>query len=114
MTILEKREDIYYFIAHAFIGFRGLNLPRSENYKRQCNSLPEYLQGMKKLAQHSCPVQVVWGVKDEMLLWKPQAEKVTELLKIKSFDVHLIRANHFLQEEQPAEVAKLIKAFISN
>ncbi len=82
-------------------------------FTQTCNSLPEYHQGLKKLAQHSCPVQVVWGVKDEMLLWKPQAEKVKELLKVKSSDVHLIKANHFLQEEQPAEVAKLIKAFVS-
>lgn len=82
-------------------------------FTQTCNELPDYRNSLKKLKQQGCPVQIVWGVKDSILLWEPQAAEVTDLLGIKASDIHLLEANHFLQEEKPEEVSTLIKSFIS-
>jgi len=81
-------------------------------FSQTCNRLPDYRTALKRLKQNNCPTQVIWGKKDEMLLWNPQAKEVSQLLHISAKDIHLLRANHFLQEEQPAKVSALIDTFV--
>lgn len=82
-------------------------------FSKSCNELPDYRNALRGLTKHHCPVQVIWGIKDDMLLWNPQAEEVKSMLKIDSSDIHLLQSNHFLQEEQPAKISRLIDRFVS-
>ena len=81
-------------------------------FSNSCNSLPDQRAAMQSVAAHGCPAQVIWGINDDMLLWQPQAEHVMKLLKISQNDVHLLNANHFLKEEKPDEISRLVNSFI--
>lgn len=82
-------------------------------FSQTCNQLPDYRHALKALAKNNCRTQVIWGTSDDMLLWEPQAEEVKSLLNIRNSDVHLLKSNHFIQEEQPAKLSKLIDSFVS-
>ncbi len=79
-------------------------------FSQTCNALPDYSKVIKGL---DIPAMVIWGKHDEMLEWLPQEKKVMNDLKIEAQDVHLIEAKHFIQEEKPAQITKLILDFIS-
>ena len=57
---------------------------------------------------------VVWGENDAFLSWKDQQDQVIRDLKIKHQNIHILKCNHFLQEEAPKEIAQLINHFISS
>jgi len=81
-------------------------------FSKTCNRLPDYSSSLNRLASHQCPVQVIWGINDTMLLWNPQAAELKKRLHISPSDIHLLKANHFLQEEKPAAVSALIDQFV--
>ena len=83
-------------------------------FTKTCNYLPDYRDGLNNLAKRNCPVQVIWGTNDEILHWEPQANDVSELLEIDSSDIHLLDANHFLQEEEPEQLSKFIDEFVGS
>ncbi len=78
-------------------------------FTQTCRSLPDYESVISKL---DIPTMVVWGKHDEMLQWTPQQEKLIKTLKIKSKDIYLIDAKHFIQEELPTEVCEHITSFL--
>ena len=79
-------------------------------FTQTCNKLPDYYGDL--LEQLDQPAMVIWGAKDPMLKWAPQAEKVIEDLEIKTDDVHVLpEARHFIQEEAPEDIARWIAEF---
>ncbi len=83
-------------------------------FSQTCNQLPDYRHAFKALAKNNCRTQVIWGTSDDMLLWEPQADEVKSLLNIRDSDVHLLQSNHFLQEEQPVKLSRLIDSFVAS
>jgi len=60
------------------------------------------------------PTLVIWGKNDSFLLWEPQKDRVIKDLNIAPEDIHIIDAKHFIQEEQPKEINKMILEFLKN
>lgn len=79
-------------------------------FTQTCNELPEYSTVLQNL---NVPTMAVWGKNDKMLQWAPQSEQVKKDLDIADKDIHLIDATHFIQEEKPEEINRLILNFIS-
>jgi haloalkane dehalogenase len=79
-------------------------------FTQTCNSLPDYSSVINSI---NIPVSVIWGEHDEMLMWGPQKEKVIDSLNIKSEDIHVMDAKHFIQEEMPDKVNSIILDFIT-
>lgn len=80
-------------------------------FTQTCNALPDdYVDLLQSL---QIPTMVIWGKKDSMLLWEPQALNVMADLRIDPSNVHLLTdAKHFVQEEQPETIAEWIVAFL--
>ncbi len=78
-------------------------------FTRTCNTLPKYKDTLQKI---ELPVAVVWGKNDSFLKWEPQKEQVIASLNISEENIHLLDAKHFIQEEQPEYIARLIIEFL--
>lgn len=79
-------------------------------FTQTCNKLPDYYDDV--LRSLSVPAMVIWGAKDPMLKWEPQAINIMADLRMDPADVHLLQeARHFIQEEQPEDIANWIDAF---
>jgi pimeloyl-ACP methyl ester carboxylesterase len=77
-------------------------------FTQTCNDLPMYSEILKSV---NIPVAVIWGKHDEFLLWEPQKTAVISSLDISEENIHIIEAKHFIQEEKPQEISKLILEF---
>lgn len=77
-------------------------------FTQTCNALPDYSQTLKNI---DVPTAVIWGEKDENLLWQPQRKRVISDLNISEENVHILDAKHFIQEEKPNKIIALIKNF---
>ena len=71
-------------------------------------AIPDYSSTLKKI---NIPVQVIWGVNDKILVWDKQASSVINDLKIDPKNIHLLKKNHFLQEEASNELIQFISDF---
>ena len=78
-------------------------------FTQTCNHSPDYSEVIKKVRT---PMSVIWGKHDTMLQWLPQSEKIIETKLVSKNDIHLIEAKHFIQEEQPELVNRLIVNFL--
>ncbi len=74
-------------------------------FTQTCNELPNYSE---VLSQFKRPVTIIWGEEDEFLLWQSQANRVKSDLNISEENIHLLKAKHFIQEEEPQEIIKII------
>lgn len=79
-------------------------------FTQTCHAMSDYSEALK---QFRLPTAVIWGKNDDFLLWEPQKEKVMADMKIAEDDLYLLDAKHFIQEEQPEEIATLILNFFS-
>jgi pimeloyl-ACP methyl ester carboxylesterase len=71
--------------------------------------LPDYSHVLRSLTM---PVTVIWGTKDNMLVWKDQSDKVMHDLKLQKSDIHLIEeSNHFVPEEASDQIVDIIANF---
>ncbi len=77
-------------------------------FTKNTKSIPDYSDVLKGL---NVPTQVIWGTNDEILHWRPQSEKVITDLNIKEENIHLLKKNHFLQEEAVDELIEYLSAF---
>ena len=79
-------------------------------FTQTCNKLPDYYEEV--LRRLSVPTMVIWGAKDPMLKWEPQAINIMADLRMDPADLHILKnASHFIQEEQPEDIAKWIDEF---
>lgn len=78
-------------------------------FTQTCNHSPDYSDVINKVRT---PMSVIWGKYDTMLQWQPQSEKILKTKLVSKNDVHLIEARHFIQEEQPELVNRLILDFL--
>jgi len=79
-------------------------------FTQTCNALPSILQYTDKV---KVPAQVIWGQHDSFLKLAPQRTKFMAFLGITDENVHLLDAKHFIQEEDPEKIVRLITAFIA-
>jgi len=78
-------------------------------FTQTCNDLPDYSNMIKEL---DIPTAVIWGGDDSFLVIEPQKERLKKDLQIKEENFHIIEAKHFIQEEKPEDVVKLILDFL--
>ena len=78
-------------------------------FSQTCNDLTNYQPVISKI---DIPVAVIWGENDSFLNWKHQKETVAKDLNISNENIHLLNARHFIQEEQPKEITKIILNFL--
>lgn len=74
-------------------------------FTQTCREITDFTALHKSL---NIPITVIWGKEDEILLWDAIAVKVKEHLQVSPQDIHLLRAKHFIQEEQPTEMVNHI------
>ena len=56
---------------------------------------------------------IIWGEKDNVLLWKPQAEIIKKQFTIKDENIHLLPVGHLLTEESPLIIDSILVNFIN-
>ena len=80
-------------------------------FTNTCNDLPDYSEVIKNL---DLPKLLIWGKHDSFLVIDKMKDKVISDLKIKEENFNLIEAKHFIQEEQPKQINKLIINFLNS
>jgi pimeloyl-ACP methyl ester carboxylesterase len=78
-------------------------------FSKTCNDFPKNDKLFENL---KIPVTVIWGKHDKMLQIAPQKQHIMDAMKIQEKDIHIIDAKHFIQEEKPKEINKIIIAFL--
>ncbi|MFS4483427.1 alpha/beta fold hydrolase [Hyunsoonleella sp. 2307UL5-6] len=78
-------------------------------FTQTCNALKNYQPIIEKL---NIPVTIIWGKNDDFLKWSPQKERITKDLNISEDCINIIEAKHFIQEEQPEVLTRIILDFI--
>lgn len=68
--------------------------------------LPDYSNLFKSL---SIPKKVIWGAKDEILVWDSQKDRAIKALDLKEKDILILNdAKHYIQEEKPTEIVEFL------
>lgn len=79
-------------------------------FTQTCNALPNYQPMIQEM---DVPTNIIWGENDSFLLLEPQKEALQKDLSLKENDIHMLDAKHFIQEEKPEEIVKLIVGFMN-
>jgi pimeloyl-ACP methyl ester carboxylesterase len=80
-------------------------------FSNTCNDLTNYKTVISKI---DIPTIIIWGKNDAFLKWEPQRDSIIKDLKVFSKNIYLLNAKHFIQEEQPKEITKLIIEFLKH
>lgn len=78
-------------------------------FTQTCNALTNYKPTISKI---DIPVAVIWGKNDTFLKWEPQSDQVIKDLNVKKEHIYLLEAKHFIQEEKPKDITKIILDFL--
>jgi len=78
-------------------------------FTQTCDDLPDYTKIIQSV---KVPTLVIWGKNDSFLKWEPQKERVISDLNISVDNIHNVDAKHFIQEEKPREINRLILGFM--
>jgi len=78
-------------------------------FSNTCNNLPDYSEVIENLKM---PKLLIWGKHDSFLVFNKMKAKVVSSLNLKTENIHLIEAKHFIQEEKPEEISTLILDFL--
>ena len=79
-------------------------------FTNTCNDLPDYTNVVSQLKM---PKLLIWGKEDDFLVFDKMKNKVNELVMSSEGNIHLIDAKHFIQEEEPSKINRLILDFLS-
>jgi len=79
-------------------------------FTQTCNEFQNY---DSVFAELKMPIKVIWGINDKMLQLAPQQTKIINGLRLKGADIHIFIATHFIQEEKPLEINKVIQELIN-
>lgn len=74
-------------------------------FTQTSKQLKNYLPLHQRL---NIPTTVIWGINDDMLVWDNIANKVKNNFNITDDDIYLLDAKHFIQEERPDQISKII------
>lgn len=74
-------------------------------FTQTCKKINDYSSLHKSL---NIPLTVIWGKWDDMLEWKGNEKHVKSNFNVSDDDIHLIDGKHFIQEEHPELIAKII------
>ncbi|MDF1695111.1 MAG: alpha/beta fold hydrolase [Saprospiraceae bacterium] len=74
-------------------------------FTQTCKQIKDYSPLHQSL---KIPLTVIWGKWDDVLRWEGNEEHVKLNFTVSQDDIHLIDAKHFIQEEQPEEIAEII------
>lgn len=77
-------------------------------FSKTCNDLTNYNAIVSKI---KIPIAVIWGENDSFLSWSAQSKTVSKDLNISMENIHILDAKHFIQEEQPNIITKIILDF---
>ena len=77
-------------------------------FTQTCKSIDDYSVLHLSL---DIPLCVIWGREDSILVWENIEEEVQSNFNVDLEDIHILDANHFIQEEESYKVATLITAF---
>ena len=78
-------------------------------FSNTCQKLPNYEDVIKNI---DTPKLLIWGEHDSFLVFDKMKGKVMTDLKLKKENIHLLNAKHFIQEEKPIIINKLILDFL--
>ena len=78
-------------------------------FSNTCNEVADYDELLNSI---DIPVSVIWGGRDDMLLWDPQKDRVQKSLHIKDKDIQILDGRHFIQEAFPDKISAHINRFI--
>ena len=74
-------------------------------FTQTCKQLDDYTELHRSL---DIPLTVIWGKWDDVLQWEGNKDKVMANFNISDENIHLIDGKHFIQEEKPVEIARII------
>ena len=78
-------------------------------FSKTCTLFPDHTDIIESL---EIPVAVIWGKHDKMLQIAPQKEKMIAGMHIDEKNIAILDAKHFIQEEKPLEINRLILNFM--
>jgi len=78
-------------------------------FSSTCNNLPDYSGIIREINK---PIMLIWGKYDKFLVIDNMREEVVSDLHIQPENIHMLDAKHFIQEENPREIDRLILEFI--
>lgn len=74
--------------------------------------LPQY---QKALSELNIPSLIIWGEKDKILVGKNQVPQIVNALKTPPKNVYFLKeGTHYIQEDEPNKLSKLIALFIND
>jgi len=74
-------------------------------FTQTCQKIIDYTKLHRTL---QIPLYVIWGNSDDMLVWEAIKEDVRANFNLEEKHIHVIKGKHFIQEEQPELIAKII------
>lgn len=94
-------------------GLEGYKTPLKEGktkamyyfFTQTCNVLQNYESIIKNI---NIPTTIIWGKNDDFLKLQPQQERIVKDLKVAPENIYLLDAKHFIQEENPTKITKII------
>lgn len=77
-------------------------------FTQTCQAIEDYAPLHQSL---DIPLCVIWGAEDDILVWEDIKTEVKNNFKLLPEDIHILKAKHFIQEEDSLGIANIIVAF---
>ena len=79
-------------------------------FTQTCKAIEDYSSLHQSL---DIPLSVIWGAADDILVWEEIEQAVTTNFKLLDKEnIHILDAKHFIQEEKPEILSRLIETFV--